>query len=113
MRQRIMGKNSKVSIDPSKRLRMAEHIGSSYENIQIKEEYRRKKKENKDTNERQDIHREIIALVGYGFPVKEAVKRLEKTFPNSKYKCFFENWVKDQYAKIEPSSSSREDDLSL
>lgn len=49
----------------------------------------------------------------YGFPVEEAVARLKDVFPNSKYQIFFENWVKDQYAKIKPSSNSREDELSL
>ena len=75
--------------------------------------YAEKKKEDKDTNERQDIHRQIVALMNYGFPLEEAVARLKDVFPNSKYQMFFENWVKDQYAKIKPSSSSREDDLSL
>lgn len=113
MKQRISGKNSRVSLDPTKRLGMARHISDDYEIIKIKEAYRRKKKEDKDTNERQDIHRKIIALVGYGFPMEEVVKRLEKTFPDSKYKTFFDSWVKDRYAKVKPSNSSREDDLSL
>lgn len=74
--------------------------------------YIEKKKEDKDTNERHDIHRKIAALMDYGFPVEEAVTRLKDVFPNSKYQMYFANWVKDQYAKTKRSSSSRKDELS-
>lgn len=113
MIERKTGKNGNSRKRGDGKKNILNYIDNRILSSEYKRQYAEKKKEDKDTNERQDIHRQIVTLMKYGFPVEEAVARLKDVFPNSKYQIFFENWVKDQYAKIKPSSNSREDELSL
>lgn len=86
---------------------------AKFESEQVRKKYIERKRNDTDTIERKDIHAEIKRLMNYGFPEEETVAKLKKVFPDSKYQMFFGNWVKDQYGRKKPNSSSREDDLSL
>ncbi len=113
MRQRS-GKNSRISLGTSGKrnaTRSYERIVSGLEYKQKRVEYRKKKQEDTDTNERINIHFEIERLIGYGLPKQEVVERLTEKFADSKYQMFFQSWVNDQYKKRKSMNNSRKDEL--
>ena len=70
------------------------------ESLQYKKRQIEKKEVSEDTAERIGIHSEIQRLLGYGLNKKETCERLTEKFPNSKYICYFESWIADQYKKV-------------
>lgn len=60
-----------------------------------------------DTSERKAIQLRIRELKDSGFPIEEAIKRLEAEFPNSEYKGFFKGWVENAYKNKSAQESMR------
>lgn len=112
MKQRRTGKKP-IHRSKNTKSDITQRLDSCYERTRYKKTYEKMKQGNQDTIERQAIQKEIMRLRDYGFPQEEAIRNLKNQFSDSKYQEYFINWVKDQYAKIKPRSSSREDDLSL
>lgn len=108
MGNEIMEKNRKQIMTRIRAVKERKYEKIDWEHREKKQEH----KDTKDTIERQDIHEEIVRLIGYGLPKTEVVERLTEKFANSKYQIFFEGWIEDQYAKIKPNDASREDGLS-
>ena len=67
-----------------------------------------------DTDVRIEIHSEIKRLLEYGLSQKETLERLTEKFSDSKYICYFENWISDHFKKINKQVKElKEDERSI